>query len=112
MDSESLRSARTARTYPVGRADLARVIQETIRELPRWELGGASEDEVRAVRRTRLGFVADVSVRLAPLESGAHTNTHARFESRSRAGPRDLGRNRRNLDELLRAIDKNLMPET
>ena len=110
MDSESLRSARTARTYPVGRADLARVIQETIRELPRWELGGASGDEVRAVRRTRLGFAADVSVRLASL-SGVHTNTHARFESRSRAGPWDLGRNWRNLSELLRAIDKKLMPE-
>jgi len=56
MDFENLRTASTARTYPMEAA------------------------------------------RLAPLESA------------SRSGPWDLGQNRRNVNELLRAIDENLTP--
>ncbi len=67
--------------------------------------------ELRAVRRARLGSGEDIVVRLAPLGGGAHTNAHATFESASRAGPWDLGRNQRNLAELLRAIDENLKPK-
>lgn len=112
MDFYNLRSAGTARTYPVEAATLARAVEEAVRNLERWEPSRASEGEVRAVHRTRLGFEEDVTVRLTPVESGARTNTHARFESASRAGLWDLGQNRRNLNELLRAIDRNLMPET
>jgi uncharacterized protein (DUF1499 family) len=57
-----------------------------------------------------LGLAHDVTVCLSHLESGVHTNTHARFESASRIWPWDLGRNRRNLNELPRAIDENLIP--
>ena len=64
----------------------------------------------RADRRTRLGPAYDVKIRLSHLKRGVHTNTHARFESASRTWPWDLGRNRRNLNELLRAIDENLIP--
>lgn len=64
------------------------------------------------VRRTRLGLAYDVTISLIPLESGAHTNTHAAFESATRAGLWDLGQNKRNLNELLRAVGENLMPET
>jgi hypothetical protein len=66
---------------------------------------------LRAVRRPRLGSGEAIVVRLAPQESGAHTNTHATFESASRAGPWNLGRNKRNLAELLRAIDENPKPK-
>jgi len=111
MNFENLRSARTARTYPVEPATLAYAVAEAVRGLERWELSCSPAGEVRAVCRTRLGIAYDVMVRLTPLESGAHTNTRARFESVSRAGPWDLGRNRRNLNELLRAIDSNLKPE-
>lgn len=111
MDFEDLRSARTARTYPVEAATLARAVAEAVRGLEGWELLPSPEGEVRAVLRARLGLACDVSVRLSRLESGTHTNTHAAFESSSRTGPWDPGRNKRNLDELLRAIDERLMPE-
>src|SRR5215207_2043908 len=111
MDFENLRTARTARTYPVEAARLARAVAEAARGLEGWELSRSSEGEVRAVCRTRLGSWEDIVVRLAPLESGAHTNTHATFESASRAESWNLGRNKRNLAELLRAIDENLKPK-
>lgn len=106
---ENLRSARTARTYPVSVKALVSAFEEAIRGLPRWELALSCGEEVRAVRRTRAGSRDDVTVRLAPLESGDHTNTHARFESASRIGGWDLGQNRRNLNELLRAVDESLI---
>lgn len=75
-------------------------------------VGASSEEEIRAVRRTRLGFRDDVTVRLVPLESGDHTNTHAKIESRSHVSLWDLGQNKRNLKELLGAVNENLIPET
>lgn len=112
LELESLRSARASRTYPVGREALARAVEAGVRSLPRWTLARASEWEIQAVRRTRLGFRDDVTVRLVPLESGDHTNTHAKFESASRVGHWDFGQNKRNLNELLRAIDENVTSET
>lgn len=101
-------SARTARTYPVGPAELARAVEDAVRGMERWTLARSSPDEIRAVRRTRLGFGDDVVVRLVPPGSGARTNTHAGFESASRVGGWDLGQNRRNLRELLAATDAKL----
>ena len=62
---------------------------------------------LRAANRPRLGSGEAIVVRLVPQESGAH----ATFESASRAGPWNLGRNKRNLAELLRPIDENLKPK-
>ncbi len=107
---KSLSSASTARTYPVGAEKLARAVEEAVRELPGWTLTGSSETEVRASRKTRVpGLTDDVTVRLTPSPSGAHTNTQAEFRSASRIAMWDLGQNRRNLDELLAAIDQELM---
>ena len=60
------------------------------------------------MRRTRLGFKDDVSVHLTERKTGAHTNTHAAFRSGSRQAVYDFGQNRRNLGELLDAIDREL----
>lgn len=110
-EPKSLNSASTARTYPVEARELARAIEEAVRELLGWSLVSSSEmEEVRASRKTRiLGFTDDVTVGLIPNPSGAHTNTRAEFRSASRLGLWDLGQNRRNLDELLAAIDQELM---
>lgn len=112
LSFESLRLARTSRTYPVGAEILVRAVEGAVRDLPRWDLVRSSDGEVRAVRRTRLGLGSDVTVRLLPLESGDHTNTHASFESRSNTALWNLGQSKRNLGELLTAIDANLKPET
>ena len=61
------------------------------------------------VLRTRLGLAYDVTVR--PLIwRAARASSLAAFESASRTGPWGLGQNKRNFNELLRAIDENLMP--
>ena len=113
LDPVKLRSAGTARTYPTSAAELTRIIEEAVRnKLPGWKLESSSETEVRAVRRTRLGFVDDVVVRLSEKKTGDRTNTHARMESTSRVGIWDLGQNNRNLRDLLDAVDRELRVET
>lgn len=97
-----------SRTYPVGADEVRRAFDAAVRGLPRWRAGSSPGGEVTTVRRTRLGFKDDVSVRLDEKHTGAHTNTHAAFRSASRIGEWDLGQNRRNLRELLDAMDGEL----
>ena len=101
-------SSETSRTYPVSAAEVRRAFEAAVRGLPRWEAGSSSESEATAVRRTRLGFEDDVSVRLTEGRTGAHTNTHADFRSVSRQGVYDFGQNGRNIKELLDAMDREL----
>ena len=109
-DPKSLSTAHTARTYPVTASDLARATESAIQRLPRWTLARAGEEQVQAVRRTRLlGFTDDITARFMQSRTGANINTRARFVSASRVGVWDLGQNRRNLDELLLAIDRELI---
>lgn len=107
---EKLSSASTARTYPIAVQDLARATEQAVRSLPGWTAARVTDEEIRAARKTRIfGFTDDVTVRLARQGwSGASTNTRAVFTSASRAGLWDLGQNRRNLEELLAAIDQQL----
>ena len=109
FDSISLSSASTARTYPVQVKELAGAVEEATRKLPRWTLIYADEEEIRAVRKTPVfGFSDDVTIRLTPSPAGAHTNTRVDFRSASRIAMWDLGQNRRNLEGLLAAIDREL----
>ena len=102
-------SFETTRTYPVGADEVHRAFEAAVRALPRWRTEGSpSSVGVTAVRRTRLGFEDDVSMSLDERRTGAHTNTHAAFRSASRKGEWDLGQNRRNLRELLDAMDREL----
>jgi uncharacterized protein (DUF1499 family) len=101
-------SFETSRTYPEGADEVRRAVEGAVRGLPRWKLGPSSEGGVKAVRRTRLGFKDDVSVSLDEKRTGAHTNTHAAFRSVSRIGVHDLGQNKRNLRELLDAMDREI----
>lgn len=108
-DLKRLRSASTARTYPVGADELARAVESAMQGLPRWTVTHATEEEIRAVHRTRvLGFKDGVTVRLTPSPAGAHTNTQAELRSTSRIALWDLGKNSRGLRELLEAIDGEL----
>jgi uncharacterized protein (DUF1499 family) len=98
-------SARAARTYPVAPERLLPAVRRAIEGLPRWSLEPAegSESEVRAVRKTRLfRFKDDVTARVHPDPAGARLA----LTSASRLGRGDLGQNPRNLEELLRAVDR------
>jgi uncharacterized protein (DUF1499 family) len=60
---------------------------------------------VRAVRKTRLfRFRDDVTARVRPDPGGARLE----LTSASRLGRGDLGQNPRNLEELLRAVDRQM----
>ena len=104
----TMNSYDTTRTYPVSADEVRRAVVSAMHGLPRWKARSSSEGEVTAVRRTRLGFEDDVSVSLTERKTGSHTNTHAAFGSVSRKGVYDFGQNRRNLRELLDAVDREL----
>lgn len=102
MERPTANSARTVRTYPTAPERLLPALQRTIEDLPRWTILSSEDDELRAVRTTRLlRFKDDVTVRLLPHGEG----TRAEFFSASRVGRGDLGQNPRNLKELIRALD-------
>ena len=105
-------SAETSRTYPVGADEVRRAFEAAVQRLPRWRAGDSPDGEVEVVRRTRLGFRDDISMKLDEKQTGAHTNTHAAFRSASRKGEWDLGQNKRNLRELLDAMDRELRSGT
>ena len=113
FDPENLRFARTARTYPVATEKLLCAIEEAVQSLPQWTLAHAGESEVRAVRKTRIfGFENGVTARLTPVgASRASMNTWAEFESVARVGVWNPRQNRRNLKELLAAIERQLRAE-
>ncbi|CAA9451382.1 MAG: hypothetical protein AVDCRST_MAG37-2373 [uncultured Rubrobacteraceae bacterium] len=106
--SNRLRSASTARTYPVQSEKLIRAIEEAIDELSGWSFE-SSETGLRALRKLRLGFTSEIAITLTPSPAGAHTNTHVVFQSSSRSGVWDFGKNGRNLNSLLTAIDRKLI---
>jgi hypothetical protein len=109
---DDLRSSRTARTYPVEIEALVRAIEEAVQELSSFQLESSSENSIRAVRRAGIGLECGVTIRLVTLESGDHTNTLVKFESRSPIGPWGDGHGKRNLSELTTAIDEKLKPDT
>ena len=108
LDSNRLRSASTARTYPVQSEKLIRAIEKAIDELPGWSFE-SSETGLRAWRKSRLGFTGEIAITLTRSPAGAHTNTHVVFQSSSRSGVWDVGQNARNLNRLLAAIDRKLI---
>lgn len=99
------RSARAARSYETSAENLASAVERAIHALDRWRLEASTDGAIRAVRSTRLfKFEDGVTVEI----SGGGESSHAVFESESRVGHTDLGQNRRNLKELLAAVDRNL----
>jgi uncharacterized protein (DUF1499 family) len=88
---------------PLPPAEAVGRVESAVRSLPRWhvEAVDATAGTISATRRTRLfRFTDDVMIRLESTPTG--TRVHAR--SQSRVGKGDLGQNRRNVMELLRAL--------
>ncbi len=97
-------SARAARSYETSAKDLASAVERAIQSLKRWRIEASSDGEIQAVRSTRIfKFEDDVNIKISGSES-----SHAVFESASRVGKSDFGQNRRNLTELLTAVDREL----
>ena len=97
-------SARAPRTYPVAPGRLLPAVRQAVEGLPRWSLEASGGSEARgAVRTTRLfRFRDDVTARVRPDPDVARLD----ITSASRLGKGDLGQNLRNIEELLRAVDR------
>jgi uncharacterized protein (DUF1499 family) len=91
-------------SYAGKATDIARATEQTVERLPRWEVITGRNGVIWLTRRTRLGFVDDIYLRLIP--DGDSTVVFAR--SASRVGWSDLGQNRRNLAELWGALEKEV----
>jgi uncharacterized protein (DUF1499 family) len=100
-------SARATRTCPVAPGRLLPVVRRAVEGLFRWSLEAAEASEVRAVRTTRLfRFRDDVTARVRPWVRPYPDGARLELTSASRLGRGDLGQNPRNLEELLRAVDR------
>jgi uncharacterized protein (DUF1499 family) len=93
------------RSYAAGEERVARAVQEVIASLPRWTLQGSGKGpggaSIQALRKTRTGFVDEVTIRIRR-EGG---RTLVKVRSRSRTGQIDFGQNSRNIRELFAALD-------
>ncbi len=93
------------RTLPGAVPAVAARVEAAIATLPRWRLEGAAVGVIWVTRATRVfRFVDDVYILLQSADpAGDSTRLEAR--SASRLGRKDFGQNRRNLEELLRALE-------
>jgi uncharacterized protein (DUF1499 family) len=101
-DTDDPSSAVAPVDLPVSVGEAQTRVEAAIRSLPRWQIESAdpAKGTIDATRRTRLGFVDDIAIRLEAIPGG--TRIHAR--SQARLGKADLGQNRRNLLSLLREV--------
>ena len=106
FERPSPNSARATRAYPLAPEDFTKAVERAVEKLPRWSLESKDAEKIHAVRESRIfRFKDDVTVNLSTQNNG----TEARFESASRVGKSDLGQNPRNLRELLKAVNEELV---
>jgi uncharacterized protein (DUF1499 family) len=96
--------------YVAGADKVAKAAEEVISRLPRWRLVGSGKGpggySIQAVHQTRvLRLEDDVTVHIE--RQGGSTRVSVR--SRSRFGNWDFGRNARNIRELLRELDHEVL---
>ena len=96
------------RGYAAAEERVVAAVKAATSRLPRWTLKGAGSgpggEALHAERRTRTGFVDEVTIRIRR-EGG---RTLVKVRSRSRTGRYDFGQNARNIRELFAALDEGL----
>jgi uncharacterized protein (DUF1499 family) len=96
------------RGYRAAEAKVAEAVKAATSRLPRWTWKGAGSGPggyaIHAERRTRTGFVDEVTIRIR--REGEKTLVKVR--SRSLTGRYDFGQNARNIRELFAALDEVL----
>jgi uncharacterized protein (DUF1499 family) len=93
------------KSYAASEERVSDAAKKVIGRLPRWTLKATGKGPggwaLQAERRTRTGFVDEITIRIRR-EGG---ETRVRMRSRSRTGKIDFGQNARNIRELLAALD-------
>ncbi len=98
------------RKYAKTKEEVAGAAQEVIAVLPRWRVVEYRENQGRlhATHTTGLmRFVDDVNLYIV---QGLDGTTKLEIVSQSRVGKGDFGQNKRNIKELLSALDAKLPP--
>ncbi len=97
------------RKYAKSKEEVAEVVQEVLGSLTRWKVVEYRENQgrIHATHATLLRFVDDVNIYVV---QGLDGTTKLEIISQSRVGKGDLGQNKRNIRELLSALDAKLPP--
>lgn len=95
---------------PLSPAEVAYLVEETVRTLPRWQQQARTQHDARItyhfIRTTPLmRFKDDIHLAIEPHAAGSRITA----ESRSRLGRGDLGQNPRNLKEILAPLRTRLI---
>lgn len=96
------------RKYAKSKEEVAGTVQEVLAALARWQVMEYRENQgrIHATHTTRLmRFVDDVNIYVV---QGLDGITKLEVISQSRVGKGDLGQNKRNIRELLSALDAKL----
>ncbi len=98
------------RQYSQTKEEVAAAAQETLRSLARWKVVEYRENQGR-IHATHtapiIPFVEDVNIYIV---QGLDGITRLEVVSQSQAGKGDFGQNKRNIKELLSALDAKLPP--
>lgn len=105
MERTGPNSARAVAVYDASADELRAAVLAALRALKRWRVDEEAGAGIAATRSTRIfGFEDGVRIQV----SGSGEGSEAVFESHSKTGHYDFGQNRRNLKELLDAVNRRL----
>jgi hypothetical protein len=100
--------ALTVRDYGASEEKVGKAVRGAIGALARWSVVGGGRgpggSEIQAEAGTLVGYKSDVFVRVR--RTGSRTTVSVL--SRSRVGPWDFGQNARNIDALLKELDRQM----
>jgi hypothetical protein len=97
------------RKYPLNKAEVIQAVKETVNSLQGWKFEEHKEIQgrVRASHRWFIGLGEEVNVYVV---QGVDGVTTMEITSQSKAGKGDWGQNKRNVKNLLTALDLKIKP--
>jgi uncharacterized protein (DUF1499 family) len=97
------------RKYTQNKAEVIQMVTETVNSLQGWKFEEHKEIQgrVRATHRWYIGLGEEVNIYVV---QGIDGVTTVEITSQSKAGKGDWGQNKRNVKNLLTALDQNIKP--
>jgi uncharacterized protein (DUF1499 family) len=97
------------RQYRQNRDEVIQTVKETVKSLPGWKFEEHKEIQgrVRATHRWYIGLGEEINIYVV---QGIDGITTLEITSQSKAGKGDWGQNKRNVKNLLTALDQKIKP--
>lgn len=97
------------RRYRQNRDEVIQTVKETVKSLPGWKFEEHKEIQgrVRATHRWYIGLGEEINIYVV---QGIDGITTLEMTSQSKAGKGDWGQNKRNVKNLLAALDQKIKP--